>query len=211
MCIYDDGNSVFRGKKTTICNAKFRDLGDNGDRGSKYVVESAIFGIAYPDLLIHYATFMGLQWWLRVVYSWVLPLLSIFGRRWSGSRRPLLPAAGSNFSVHSCKAHYCIGAIDLPASSVKDLAVCWNDCFRKIFWTQTIWICKRTAVFVWGASVWSHNLQRWKFLSSDCVVCDTSVLYKLQAPVVGDLSRKFGVARSVCQMKHFVRLFFYVT
>ena len=61
MCIYDDGNSVFRGKKTTICNAKFRDLGDNGDRGSKYVVESAIFGIAYPDLLIHYATFMGLQ------------------------------------------------------------------------------------------------------------------------------------------------------
>ena len=33
-------------EKTTICNAKFVDLGDNGDRGSKYVVESAIFGIA---------------------------------------------------------------------------------------------------------------------------------------------------------------------
>ena len=63
--------------------------------GSKYVVESAIFGIADPDLPIHYATFIGLQWWLRVVYSWVLPLLSIFGRRWSGSRCPLLPAAGS--------------------------------------------------------------------------------------------------------------------
>jgi len=29
MCSYDDGNSVFRGKKTTICNAKFGDLGDN--------------------------------------------------------------------------------------------------------------------------------------------------------------------------------------
>ena len=29
--------------------------------GSKYVVESAIFGIADPDLPIHYATFMGLQ------------------------------------------------------------------------------------------------------------------------------------------------------
>ena len=60
MCIYDDGNSVFRAK-TTICNAKFGDLADNGDRGSKYVVESAIFGIADPDLPIHYATFMGLQ------------------------------------------------------------------------------------------------------------------------------------------------------
>jgi len=38
MCIYYDGNSVFRVKKTTICNAKFGDLGDNGDRRSKYVV-----------------------------------------------------------------------------------------------------------------------------------------------------------------------------
>jgi len=33
--------------------------GDNGDRGSKYVVECAIFGISDPDLLIHYATFIG--------------------------------------------------------------------------------------------------------------------------------------------------------
>jgi len=47
--------------KTAICNAKFRDFGDNRDRGSKYVVKSAIFGIADPDLPIHYATFMGLQ------------------------------------------------------------------------------------------------------------------------------------------------------
>ena len=47
--------------KKTACNAKFRDLGDDGDRGSKHVVESAIFGIADPDLPIHYATFMGLQ------------------------------------------------------------------------------------------------------------------------------------------------------
>jgi len=48
-------------QKTTICNAKFGDLGDNGDRGSKYVVKSAIFRIADPDLPIHYATFIGLQ------------------------------------------------------------------------------------------------------------------------------------------------------
>jgi len=45
----------------TICDAKFGDLGDNRDKGSKYVLESAIFGIADPDLPIHYATFMGLQ------------------------------------------------------------------------------------------------------------------------------------------------------
>jgi len=32
-----------------------------GTGGSKYVVESAIFVIADPDLPIYYATFMGLQ------------------------------------------------------------------------------------------------------------------------------------------------------
>ena len=53
-------------KKTTICNAKFGDLGDNENRGSKYVVKSAIFGIADPDLPIHYASFTGLQWYLRI-------------------------------------------------------------------------------------------------------------------------------------------------
>jgi len=51
---------VFRGK-TAICNTKFGDLGDNGDRGSKCVAESAIFGIAVLDLPIYYATFMELQ------------------------------------------------------------------------------------------------------------------------------------------------------
>jgi len=57
------------------------DLGANGGRGSKFVVENVIFGITDPDLPIHYATFMGLQWWLRVVYSWVPPLLSILGEK----------------------------------------------------------------------------------------------------------------------------------
>ena len=48
-------------QKTTICNAKFGDVGDNGDRGSKYVVKSDIVGIVNPDLPIHYATFIGPQ------------------------------------------------------------------------------------------------------------------------------------------------------
>ena len=78
MC--DDGNSVFQAKKQ-FCVAKFGNLGANGVKGSKFLVESVIFGIADPDLPIHYATFMGLQWWLRVVYFWVLSLLSIFGRK----------------------------------------------------------------------------------------------------------------------------------
>jgi len=53
--------TMFRAKKTTICNTKFGDLGIMGTGESKYVVESVIFGIADPDLPIHYAIFMGLQ------------------------------------------------------------------------------------------------------------------------------------------------------
>jgi len=36
-------------------------LGANGGRGSKFLVENVIFGIADPDLPIHYATFMALR------------------------------------------------------------------------------------------------------------------------------------------------------
>jgi len=60
------GTVCFEQKKLLFCNAKFRDFGANGDRG-KFVVESATFGIADPDLPIHYATFMGLRWRLRVL------------------------------------------------------------------------------------------------------------------------------------------------
>ena len=48
-------------RKNNICIAKFGNLGANGDEGSKFLVENVIFGIANPDLPIHYATFIGLQ------------------------------------------------------------------------------------------------------------------------------------------------------
>jgi len=35
-------------------------LGANGVKGSKFLVENVTFGIANPDLPIHYATFMEL-------------------------------------------------------------------------------------------------------------------------------------------------------
>ena len=60
MCVCDDGNSVFQAIKQYLCS-KILELGDNGDKGSKFLVENVIFGIADPDLPIHYATFMGLR------------------------------------------------------------------------------------------------------------------------------------------------------
>jgi len=28
---------------------------------------------------------------------------------------------------------YCIGSLDFTSGQIKDLAVCWNDCYRRIF------------------------------------------------------------------------------
>ena len=48
-------------RKSNVCIAKFGNLGANGVQESKFLVENVIFGIADPDSLIHYATFMGLR------------------------------------------------------------------------------------------------------------------------------------------------------
>jgi len=63
MCMCDDGNSVFQAKKQLkkYCVAKFGNLGANGVKGSKFLVENVIFGIDDHDLPIHCATFMGLR------------------------------------------------------------------------------------------------------------------------------------------------------
>ena len=56
----DDGNSVFQAKKQYLYS-KIWEFGANRVKGSKLPVENVLFGIADPDLLIHYATVMGLQ------------------------------------------------------------------------------------------------------------------------------------------------------
>jgi len=48
-------------RKSNICTVQFGNLGANGVKGSKFLVENVIFGIANPDLPIHYANFMGLR------------------------------------------------------------------------------------------------------------------------------------------------------
>ena len=58
MC--DDGNSVFQTKKQHFCS-KIWEFWANGVNSSKFIVENVIFGIADPNLPIHYATFMGIR------------------------------------------------------------------------------------------------------------------------------------------------------
>jgi len=71
-------------QKTNICNVKLEDLGVNGSRGSKFLVENVIWNrrlwFAY-SLCIFYGAMMMING--TVVYSWMPPLLSIFGRKMS--------------------------------------------------------------------------------------------------------------------------------
>jgi len=60
MCMCNRGNSVFQAKKQYLYS-KIWNLGVNGVKGSKFLVENVIFGIADPDLPIHYATFIELR------------------------------------------------------------------------------------------------------------------------------------------------------
>jgi len=60
MCMCDDGHSVFPAKKQYLYS-KIWEFGANGVKGSKFLVENVIFGIADPDLPIHYATYMELR------------------------------------------------------------------------------------------------------------------------------------------------------
>jgi len=57
MCV--DGNSVFQMKRQCLCS-KILELGADGDKESKFLVENVIL-TADPDLAIHYATFVGLR------------------------------------------------------------------------------------------------------------------------------------------------------
>ena len=45
-------------RKSNICVEKFGNFVANWDKGSKFLLENVIFGIADPDLPIHYATLM---------------------------------------------------------------------------------------------------------------------------------------------------------
>ena len=54
MCRDDTTATVCFKRKSNICIAKFGNLGVNGVKGSKFLVGNVIFGIADPDLPIHY-------------------------------------------------------------------------------------------------------------------------------------------------------------
>jgi len=83
-------------KKTTIFSATFSIWGLMGQDVKMCCRKCHIWNHrnADLDLPIYYTTFTGLRWWLRVVYSWVPPLLSVFGRKIQSCFRPKFDGFG---------------------------------------------------------------------------------------------------------------------
>ena len=68
---------------------------------------------------------------------------------------------------------YCLGAIEFPRYKVKEIGVCWNDAFRKIFGYNR-WESVKELQWHLGELPFEfiYDIYRWKFLNnrslSDC-------------------------------------------
>ena len=92
----------------------------------------------------------------------------------------------------------------------KDLDICWNDCFRKLFGYKRFESVKEVQDFC-GELLFDliYELQRWKFLSAANKLCDRfSCLYNLQSRTVSELKIKFDDTDSVGRMKQLVHVYF---
>jgi len=103
-----------------------------------------------------------------------------------------------------------IAALNLPVAKIKDLGVCWNDCFLKVFVYKRFESVKEVQYFYGELSLGLiYELQRWKFLSAANKFCDRfSCLYDLQSHTVSELKTKFGDTDSVARMKQLVHVYF---
>ena len=62
---------------------------------------------------------------------------------------------------------YCLGAIQVPQYKVRELGVCWNDCFRKIFRFQRWESVKELEWYLNELPFdYIYDLCRWKFLAN---------------------------------------------
>ena len=108
---------------------------------------------------------------------------------------------------------YCILALDLKTSKVRDLAAGWNDTFRRIFkfnrWESVkdlqCYCCELPFEYL-------YNLLRWKFLTSTEHTCmSTAFLYdivKFQHKLVANFESIYGDITSKCGFKSAVMDYF---
>ena len=94
---------------------------------------------------------------------------------------------------------YCLGALDISATCIRQLAVCWNDSFRKIFGFKR---CESVKLLQYYCSElpleYIYDLQKWKFLSNTSVVSDRFVaLYHFKQCTLDNICLKNMVSTVV--------------
>ena len=92
---------------------------------------------------------------------------------------------------------YCLGAFEASQSKIKDLAVCWNDCFRKIFGFHRWESVRELQCFLGDLPFeFIYDIHRWRFLTNrKCVYNSLSFLLdisNLQYHYVDQLVNKYG-------------------
>jgi len=97
MCIYDDGNSVFRAK-TTICNAKLGDLGIMGTGGQYSTMWSKVQYVESPTLICLFI--MQLLWGYTLMIKGSLLLSAPIVKHF---RKNLSLVLGQNLTVLGVK------------------------------------------------------------------------------------------------------------
>ena len=89
--------------------------------------------------------------------------------------------------------------LDMLGYQVKDLAVCWNDCFRRIFAYQRHEFVKELQYYCNELPFeYMYDLFRWKFLTGVLNIPNRlSVLYEYKSGTVNSLNNKYGFIMSV--------------
>ena len=100
-----------------------------------------------------------------------------------------------------------VDALDMVGYQVKDLAVCWNDCFRRIFVHQSHESVKELPYYCNELPFeYMYDLFRWKFLPGVVNVSNRlSVLYEYKSGTVNGLNNKYGYGNSCLSETGFSR------
>ena len=98
---------------------------------------------------------------------------------------------------------YCVGALDLTVSCTKDLAVCWNDSFWKIFGYRRYESVKLLQYYCSELPFeYMCDLQKWKYLSiTSAVPARVAILYHFKRHTVYSMSSKYGFNNCAAGMK----------
>ena len=90
---------------------------------------------------------------------------------------------------------YCIGALDLPQYKVRELGVCWNDCFRKIFHYNR-WESVAELQYFCGELSFGYifDLYKWNFLVTPDAVGPVALFVRSNSHVVNSFVAKYAVS-----------------